>query len=730
MRYLKLLKLTNRNKLKSRLYCSSILPDDKIRNIGILAHIDAGKTTTTERMLYYSGKTNAMGEVHHGNTVTDFMAQERDRGITICSSAVTFPWKEHRINLLDTPGHIDFTMEVEQSLGAIDGVVVVLDSSAGVEAQTVTVWHQADRYRLPRMVFANKMDRADADFDSCVNDLNKKLGCTPVPIQYPNKGGKGIKGIIDIIEMKELRFNQSTTGESYMKLPLTGDALKFAMDKRCEMIDVLSGYDDALADEIIKSESLENVTIPSVERALRKLTLNQTIVPVLLGSAYKNTGVQLLMNSVIKYLPAPSERNAAYKCFGKDFASRVFKVLHDKDKGSLTLVRVLNGTLKRGDKVTISSGSSEVVQRIYEPLADMYKEITEVKEGNIGVCGGLKKTSTGDLLVSSLKSLQWAQSKLESNNKSTKESSSGLITDQLRLAPAIPDAVYFCSIEPPSLSYQLPLEKALAELQREDPSFRVSYDENTMQTVLGGMGELHLEIIKSRILSEYKIDADLGPLQIAYKESIQDLTRDTFTLKKGIAGSVQEVSMEVTVAVDEIEKFSFDTHPDAVNNLAGVHPKYKTAVRKAALAALDRGPLIGGKVVDTHVILHNLVIGRGVAESFLMSATAQCVQKLLRQANCRLLEPIMEIQIIVPKERTSNVLSDLARRRADIKEVTIRAENNIIIAHAPLAELSGYSSHIRIITSGTASVSMQPSGYIPMTPDQEAHAIRRTQGLE
>lgn len=315
--------------------------------------------------------------------------------------------------------------------------------------------------------------------------------------------------------------------------------------------------------------------------------------------------------------------------FSDDFAGKVFKVMHDKQRGPLTLVRVLNGCLKKGDRVTTSSTTSESVQRIYEPLADEYREVTEVSTGNVGVCAGLKHTSTGDLLVSSLSSLKSAQNKL-----SKKENQSKLVGDSefnekvFQLETKIPDAVYFCSIEPPSLSYQLPLERALEQLQREDPSLRVRYDEATLQTVLGGMGELHLEIIKSRILSEYKIDVDLGPLQIAYKETIEEPVRDTFTLKKEIAGTMQTVTMEMSLVADKDKIFNLDLHPEARQSLSMIRPKFMAAIRKSAVAALERGPLVGGVVTNTQVILHSLILGKGIAESFVMSATAQCIQKV------------------------------------------------------------------------------------------------------
>lgn len=468
--------------------------------------------------------------------------------------------------------------------------------------------------------------------------------------------------------MKQVTWDVKNQGQSY-KVEVISD-MKTANQKRLEIIDTLSGIDDQLADAIIANDSLENINLDLILNAIRRQTISRKIVPILLGSAYKNTGVQLLMDSIINYLPAPNERNQMYNCFGNDFVGTVFKVTHDKQRGPLSLVRVFRGELKRGARVTTSSATGENVQRIYEPLADDYREIESVGAGNVCVCAGLKSTKTGDILVSSLSSLKSAQKKLHKNADDD--------TDVFSLEPKIPDAVYFCSIEPPSIGLQQTLEAALLQIQREDPSLRVKYDETTMQTVLGGMGELHLDIIKSRLLTEYKIDADLGPLQIAYKETIDEKFRSSFKSEKEIAGSKQLVEIEMTLDVMRSgdERFRLDNSPEASENLTPIRPKFIQLVRKASTNALERGPKIGGQVVNVKIILNRLVVGRGTADSFIMAATTQCVQKILLESNCRLMEPMMSIQIVLPSERVSPVLGDLGRRRAQILDVSLRGEHN------------------------------------------------------
>ncbi|XP_049530571.1 ribosome-releasing factor 2, mitochondrial isoform X2 [Anopheles darlingi] len=654
------------------------IDESLIRNVGILAHIDAGKTTTTERMLYYAGRTETLGEVHHGTTVTDFLQQERERGITICSAAVCFDWKNHRINLLDTPGHIDFTMEVEQSLGAVDGTVIILDGSAGVEAQTVTVWGQANRHRLP------------------------------------------------------------SNGRTYEISPIKDDTTLERVRQRLEeLIDLLSGMDDGLAQAIIDSDSMENIKLNIILDALRACTAKQLVVPVLLGSSYKNVGVQLLMDGILNFLPAANERNQIYDYFGKEFVGKVFKVMHDKQRGPISLIRAFRGTLKKNSKFITAAGNTETVQRIYEPLADEYREIDSFSAGNIGLCAGPKTTVTGDLVIANASALKSALKRIHKDNTgqpgAIQEDDSLFLTQKLGLQTTIPDAVYFCSIEPPSASQQTQLDKALGEIQREDPSLRVRFDEATGQTVLGGMGQLHLEIIKSRILSEYRIDADLGPLQIAYKEALVEPSYGERTAEKEIAGSKQYVQMAMTISPSDDpneEQIVLDNSGEAQENLKLVRPRQMAFFRKGAVAALQRGPKLGGQLANCTVKLHALTIGKGTADTFIMATAAQCIGNILAQAKCRLLEPDMFLEIVTPIEYVTPILADLSRRRAIIEEVIAKGtDSKVIKVNAPLAELADYSTTLRIISSGTATVSMEPNGHSPLNDAEETLALQRSLGL-
>lgn len=541
-----------------------------------------------------------------------------------------------------------------------------------------------------------------------------------------------ILGVIDLLSLKRIVWDQKHQGQIYKVEEISDEKIfKEAREKRMQMIDTLSGHDDNLAESIIASESLENVDINLVLNAIRRLTLKRSIVPILMGSAYKNVGVQLLIDSVINYLPAPNERNEMYNCFNDDFVAKVFKVTHDKQRGPLSLIRLYRGELKRGARIMTSSGVAEHVQRIYEPLADEYNEIEHISAGNVCVCT-LKSTKTGDLLISNMTSLKNAQKRFKKNNNGSTDDEEG-DDGTFLLEAKIPDAVYFCSIEPPSISYQSALDSALLQIQREDPSLRVRYDETTMQTVLGGMGELHLEIIKSRLLTEYKIDADLGPLQIAYKETLENRHRSSLKSEKEIAGSKQSVEIELTLDVlkegDEI--FRVDNSPEGLENMKMIRPKFIYLVKKAAINALDRGPKIGGQIVNVKIILHRLVIGRGTVDAFIAAVTTQCIQKILIEADSKLMEPMMAIQIVLPSEKVSQVITDLARRRSQIIDISMRGEDEKIIeVIAPLAELSGYSSVLRTITSGTASVSMQPHCYSLLSTVDENLAIRRAQGFE
>lgn len=715
------------------------ISEKRIRNIGILAHIDAGKTTTTERMLYYSGRTNMLGEVHQGNTVTDFLQQERERGITICSAAVSFDWKDHRINLLDTPGHIDFTMEVEQSLSAVDGAVIILDGSAGVEAQTVTVWGQADRHHLPRLVFVNKMDKENANFEACLEEITKTLGAVPIPLQMPLKEGNKLVGIIDVLSTTKIIWDMKSKGRSYQAVHINQEEQQDQLHEQLyEIIDTLSGLDDNLAQAIIESNSLESVKLNLVLDAIRNCTLKQQIVPVLLGSSYKNVGVQLLMDSVLNFLPAPNERNQCYDCFGNNFVGKVFKVTHDKQRGPITMIRAFRGTVKKGSKFVTANGTTETIQRIYEPLADEFREIDSFAAGNIGLCAGPKSTVTGDLLVANAATLKKALKRLVSAVGSTDDESEidteQILTSKLGIQTTVPDAVFFCSIEPPSAAQQTALDNALREIQREDPSLRVRYDEDTGQTVLGGMGQLHLEIVKSRILTEYRIEADLGPLQIAYKETLLESQRGQWTAEKEIAGSRQLVQIDATIfpsAKGNEERIVLDNSAEAQENLKLIRPRQMAFFRKGTLGALQRGPKLGGQLANCAVKLHALTVGKGTTDTFIMAAAAQCISKILSNAECRLLEPDMFLEIVTINEYVAPIVADLSRRRARIEDISPRGScNKVIKVNAPLAELGDYSTVLRTISSGTASVSMEPNGHSMLNDSNEALVMRRVFGLE
>nr|XP_023028395.1 ribosome-releasing factor 2, mitochondrial [Leptinotarsa decemlineata] len=556
---------------------------DKIRNIGILAHIDAGKTTTTERMLYYSGLIQQMGEVHHGNTVTDYLAQERERGITITSAAITFYWKKNQFNLIDTPGHIDFTMEVEKTLNVLDGAIVVLDGSAGVEAQTLTVWRQADRNEIPRIIYVNKMDRVDSDILMCCDTIDKKLETTSLLLQLPVLENGKLSGIIDVLTMELLNYG-SAKDKRVNKIPLTEKQhCKYWNDAslaRSQLIEKLTDFDDELANQVISCESLDCISTPDLIKSLKSVTRNQVATPVLLGSSYKNIGVQSLMDAVILYLPSPHKRYEQFSAFEDNLCARAFKVIHDKQRGPLVFFRIYNGSLKKGQKLySIKQDSSEQMGKLYIAYADDFEEVEEVTNGNIAVVSGLKKIVSGDLVTNSSSSSQKAKNNIVKKYKGSD------VETLLGLNVTIPEPVFFCSIEPPSLSVQSALEQALFELQREDPSLRVNHDPETGQTVLAGMGELHLDIIRDKILRDYKIEVDLGPLQIAYREAPVKEVTDTLTVDTKIGNSKQFVNIKLSLVPSFGKEhggdiLKLDRSPEYASNISNIFPKHLVAIRQ------------------------------------------------------------------------------------------------------------------------------------------------------
>ncbi|CAG9761363.1 unnamed protein product [Ceutorhynchus assimilis] len=695
-----------------RRYISNLVkfPKDdinKIRNIGISAHIDAGKTTTTERMLYYAGLIDNMGEVHHGNTVTDYMEQERERGITITSAAVTFFWKQHQFNLIDTPGHIDFTMEVEQTLNVLDGVVVILDGSAGVEAQTLTVWRQADRYNIPRIVYVNKMDRGDADVRMCCTSIEKKLDVPAVLLQLPAIRDNKIYGIVDVLSLELIQYHNKDITKvqlSEKEYPMLFDE---AQKARLKVIEQLTDYNDELANTVINSESFDNISSLDIIKALQKVTLDKVAIPVTLGSSYKNIGVQSLMDSIILYLPSPTSTKSTFE---EHFGARAFKVTHDKQKGPLVFARIYNGTIKKGQKVfNAQKNESEQIGKVYVAYADDFKEMDSLSTGNIAVLSGLKKATSGDLLT-------------------TKKNIS---PSEFGINVKIPEPVFFCSIEPPSMASQNALDQALNELQREDPSLRVKYDGETGQTVLGGMGELHLEIIQNRILKEYKIPADLGPLQIAYREMpLQQLT-DTLSIETRIGNHKNSVLIKLSLTPSKSDFFQlkFDKTSESASNIAGIFPKHLQAIKRGIEVGLAQGPKISSQIINVDVMLHWFEVGRGTSETIIASTVTQLVQKLIKESGTCILEPVMLLEIVTPSEYLSIVLSDLSRRRAAVNNVSIRGSSKIVTANTPLAELLGYSTDLRTITSGTATFTTEFFEYQQMTSLEEENAIRNVRGF-
>ncbi|XP_049721679.1 ribosome-releasing factor 2, mitochondrial isoform X4 [Elephas maximus indicus] len=528
-------------------------PIAKIRNIGIMAHIDAGKTTTTERILYYSGYTRSLGDVDDGDTVTDFMAQERERGITIQSAAVTCDWKGYRVNLIDTPGHVDFTLEVERCLRVLDGAVAVFDASAGVEAQTLTVWRQADKHSIPRICFLNKMDKTGASFNYTVESIREKLKAKPLLLQLPIGEGKTFKGLVDVVSKEKLLWNPSSgDGKDFERKPLLElsdpELLKEATEARNALIEQVADLDDEFADLVLGefSENFDLLTAEKLQTAIHRVTVAQTAVPVLCGSALKNKGIQPLLDAITMYLPSPEERNYEFLQWYKgDLCALAFKVLHDKQRGPLVFMRIYSGTVKPQLAVhNINGNYTERISRLLLPFADQHIEIPSLTAGNIALTVGLKHTATGDTIVSSKSSALAAARRAEREGE--KKHRKNNEAERLLLAGVeVPEPVFFCTIEPPSVAKQPDLDHALKCLQREDPSLKVKLDPDSGQTVLCGMGELHIEIIHDRIKREYGLETYLGPLQVAYRETILNAVRATDTLDRTLGDRRHLVTIEL-----------------------------------------------------------------------------------------------------------------------------------------------------------------------------------------
>uniref|UniRef100_A0A452EEI1 Ribosome-releasing factor 2, mitochondrial n=1 Tax=Capra hircus TaxID=9925 RepID=A0A452EEI1_CAPHI len=707
-----------------------------IRNIGIMAHIDAGKTTTTERILYYSGYTRSLGDVDDGDTVTDFMAQERERGITIQSAAVTFDWKGYRINLIDTPGHVDFTLEVERCLRVLDGAVAVFDASAGVEAQTLTVWRQADKHKVPRICFLNKMDKIGASFNYAVESIREKLKAKPLLLQLPIGEGKAFKGVVDIVSKEKLLWNpNSDDGKDFERKPLLEMSdpklLKETTEARNALIEQVADLDDEFADLVLGefSENFDLLPAEKLQTALRRVTLAQTAVPVLCGSALKNKGVQPLLDAITMYLPSPEERNYEFLQWYKgDLCALAFKVLHDKQRGPLVFMRIYSGMIKPQTAIhNINGNCTERISRLLLPFADQHIEIPLLTAGNIALTVGLKHTATGDTIVSSKSSALAASRRARrEGEKKQKENNE---TERLLLAGVeIPEPVFFCTIEPPSMAKQPDLDHALKCLQREDPSLKVKLDPDSGQTVLCGMGELHIEIIHDRIKREYGLETYLGPLQVAYREAILNSVRATDTLDRTLGDKRHLVTVELEAK--PMETASLLPVIEYAASVAGdLSQASREAFENGVHSACLQGPLLGSPVQDVAVTLHSLVIHPGTSTTMISACVSRCLQKALKKADKQILEPLMNLEVTVSRDYLSPVLADLAQRRGNIQEIQSRQDNKVVIGFVPLAETMGYSTVLRTLTSGSATFALELSNYQAMNPQDQSTLLSQRHGL-
>ena len=681
----------------------SVTPLDKIRNIGITAHIDAGKTTTTERILYYTGVSHKIGEVHDGNTTTDYMEQERERGITITSAAVTCEWKDTRINIIDTPGHIDFNIEVNRSLRVLDGAIFIIEGVAGVQPQSETNWRLADRYNVPRLIFINKLDRTGADFYRAFDTLLEKLDIVALPLQLPIGVEDEFLGVVDLVEMKAIIWEGGELGAKYHYEDIPADMADLVATHRQTLLDTALSVDEHAMEEYFDKG---DVSIETMKRCIKRGTIDGSFRPVLCGTAFKNKGVQPLLDAVIDYLPSPidvpgiavaveegddestaADRRRIPADPKAPFAGLAFKIINDK-YGTLTFVRVYAGTLKSGDMVqNTTKGHRERIGRMFQMHADKRAEIKEVEAGDIAAFVGLKDTGTGDTLASN---------------------DDPVVLERM----AFPVPVIDISVEPRTKEAVEKMTLGLQKLAGEDPSLRLRTDQETGQTILSGMGELHLEIIIDRLRREYGVDCNIGAPQVAYRETISKPHTETYTHKKQSGGSGQYA--EVKIIFEPLERNTGVVFENKV--VGGSVPKeYIPAVEKGIKVQADTGVLAGFPTVD---FKYTLVDGKyhdvdSSALAFEIAAKA-CFRDGMKLAGPIILEPIMDVEVTTPQDHVGDVVGDLNRRRGQIQNQESSGSTVIVRAHVPLKEMFGYISHLRSMTKGRASFTMQFHHYDPV----------------
>jgi elongation factor G len=687
---------------------------ERTRNIGIMAHIDAGKTTTTERFLYYAGVNYKLGEVHDGAATMDWMAQEQERGITITAAATHCIWRDSRINIIDTPGHVDFTMEVERSLRVLDGAVAVFDGVAGVEPQTETVWRQADRYGVPRICFVNKLDRTGADFFFCVDSISERLNCTPLVLQVPIGSESDFAGVVDLLAMRALVWNTADLGATWTEVDVPEDLRELAESKRSEIIDQVSTIDDGILEKYVAEEE---ITAADLRPGIRRGTLSGAFVPVLCGSAFKNKGVQPLLDAVVDYLPSPLDlppvsgtepRSGAVIERSTDpdepFAALAFKIMSDPHVGRLTYFRVYSGSLPKGGQLLNSrTGRTERVSRLLEMHANDRLDRDEVSAGGIVAGVGFKNTRTGDTLC---------------------DKKHPILLEQLDF----PESVIDVAVEPRSKADQDRLSKALHALSEEDPTFRVRTDTDTGQTIIAGMGELHLEVIVDRMLREFKVDAAVGRPQVAYRETLAaPVIEHTYTHRKQTGGLGQFAVISASIEpLGPGEEFEF---VDEVKGGA-IPREYIPAVEQGVREALTSGILAGFATVGVRVTLndgrHHDVDSSEMA--FKIAAVAWFREAALK-ASPVLLEPVMATEVVAPDRFLGDVVGDVNSRRGRVLGTEQRGTNQVVNATVPLAEMFGYATDLRSRTQGRATYTMQFDSYQRVPVSVQEEIVSRVRGV-
>ncbi|CAN5152408.1 elongation factor G [soil metagenome] len=693
-------------------------PLPKLRNIGIMAHIDAGKTTTTERILYYTGRTHKMGEVHEGAATMDWMEQEQERGITITSAATTCEWERlgemFRINIIDTPGHVDFTVEVERSLRVLDGAVAVFDAVSGVEPQSETVWRQADKYGVPRICFINKMDRVGTDFERAVEMIRERLGANPRPIQLPIGEGESFAGVVDILRKVELIYDDSTLGANWTEQPIRAELAERVDELRTELVEAAVEHDDHLMERYLEGEDISD---EELRHAIRAATIANAMTPVLCGSAFKNKGVQQLLDGVIDYLPSPVDIPAVQGHDPDDqeevlerpasddepFSALAFKIANDPFVGKLTFFRVYSGVLSSGSYVSnTAKGKRERIGRILQMHANKREERDEVYAGDIAAAIGLKDTGTGDTLA---------------------DPDRPVILESM----TFPEPVISVAIEPKTKVDQEKMSEALSKLSDEDPTFRVHTDQETGQTIISGMGELHLEIIVDRMLREFKVDANVGRPQVAYRETIRKAVQGVegkFVRQTGGRGQYGHVVINIEPA-EPGQGFVFE---DKI--VGGVIPReYIKPSEQGMREAMETGVLAGYPMVDVKV---QLVFGSyhdvDSSEMAFKIAGSMAFKEGARRANPVLLEPMMDVEVVTPGDYMGDVIGDLSARRGKIGGMNQRGDSQVITATVPLSEMFGYSTTLRSMSQGRAVYSMQFAHYEEVPKSKAEEIIAKVRG--